>query len=62
MEQRLSEQPTNNQANLKPTYGKPPIPDTINETLLCLQARVYHGWPLRVSTHQMTQTNSDPHS
>jgi hypothetical protein len=35
--QRLKEWPTNNGFNLDPSHGQAPIPDIINDSLLCLQ-------------------------
>jgi hypothetical protein len=38
-----------------------PIPDTINDTLLCLQIGDQHNCPLRGSTQQLTETDADIH-
>jgi hypothetical protein len=37
MEHRWREQPTNDWPNLDPPHGRKPTPDTINDSLLCLQ-------------------------
>jgi hypothetical protein len=44
------------------SYGKAPIPDTIYDTLLCLQTGVKHDCPLRGFIQQVTQTDADTHS
>ena len=57
MEQRLREWPSNNQPNLRPFQGQAPIPNSIKDTLLCLQTGP--SCPLRGSTQQLTQTDTD---
>jgi len=48
-------------ADWDPPHGWAPIPDTINDALLCLQTGVYHGFPLRDSTKLLTQTEAETH-
>jgi hypothetical protein len=45
-----------------PFYGQESIPDTINDTLLCLQTEIKHKFPLRDSTQQLTETDAETHS
>jgi hypothetical protein len=46
--------------NWDPSHGQAPVPGTINNTLLCLQTGA--RCPLRGSTQQLTQTDTDTHS
>jgi hypothetical protein len=39
--------------------GQEPIPDTINDTLLCLQTGSWHNCPLRSSTQQLTKIDAE---
>jgi hypothetical protein len=56
MEQRLMEQPNDDCSNLRFIS----IPDTINDTLLCLHTGACCS--LSGSTQQLTQTDADSHS
>ena len=47
---------------LDPSHVQAPIPDTINDILLCFQTGVWHGCPLRASTQELTRTDADIHS
>ena len=62
MEQRLRKQSTNNWPNLSPIHGQAPVPDTINDSLLCLQIGTWHNCPLRGSTQQWTKIDADTNS
>ena len=39
-----------------------PIPDSINDTLLCLQTGAQHNCSLRDSTQQLIETDAETHS
>ena len=60
IEQWLKEWPTKNWPNVRPIHGQAPIPNTINDTLLCLQTGA--NCPLRGSTQQLTQADIDTYS
>jgi hypothetical protein len=57
MGQRLREWPTNNQPNLRAIHGEASIPNTTNDTLLCLQTGA--SCSMRGSTKQLTETDTD---
>jgi hypothetical protein len=66
MEQRLRECPTNNWPNLRPIPQKAPIPDTLNDTLLCLEQEssmttlwetLPHSWLRQMQTPTAKQWN-----
>ena len=59
MEQSLKEQPTKNCPNQRLIPGEAPIPNIINDTLLCLQLRACCS--LRGSTQQLTKTDANTH-
>lgn len=40
-----------------PFQGQASIPNTLNDTQLCFQTRAF--WPLKVSTHYLTQKDTD---
>ena len=60
MEEKLREWPTNNWPNLRPIPWASQTPDTINDTLLCLQTEASPS--LRGVTQQLTQKDTDTHS
>jgi hypothetical protein len=61
MEQRLREWPTNDWPNLRPFFhGQTPIPDTINDILLCWKPSI--TVPFRDPTQKLTETHADTHS
>ena len=60
MEQRLGNDQPITSITSDPTHVQTLIPDNINDTLLCFQTGEY--CPLRGSTQQLTQTDTDTHS
>jgi hypothetical protein len=53
---------TGNSPNWDPSHGQEPIPDTINDILLCLQIGTWHNYPLRGSTQEPIEMDAETHS